>query len=422
MGVKLKKLIESTFIPLTEIKGCKVAVDGMNMLFQILYNPYQMAQKLPDIFYMDSTRRVITHLYGWLQKVNQFYKANVFPVIVFDGKPDPYKRLTTKDYARDYLAVKKKYERAINDGDYLSAKKFALSKSFMFINCIHESKQILESCGVPVIMAPSEAEAQCVSLQKEGLVDYVVSNDFDVMMYGSPKIIRKITFQSRKKVKGKWISYKPNIEVIKTFENLDRLGISLNQLIDLSILVGNDYYPGVKKIGPMKALQSIKYFKNLERIMKKHPHLFGNISLQKIQRIREMFQSPEVIKKPKIKQHPLNLNGLRRLLLSNHKLNSERVERRLKGLERRYKIMAKNWDFEMEKLVYERDNKTNKFLQRQLDRAKKKVPDSFVPKLEFTSAVNYKKAKSKSKSRRKSRTQQKIYHKKLILKTKKPRN
>jgi flap endonuclease-1 len=91
-------------------------------------------------------------------------------------------------------------------GDYQSAKKFALSKSFMFINYIHESKQLLESCGVPVIMAPSEAEAQCVSLQKEGLVDYVVSNDFDVMLYGSPKIIRKITFQSRKKVKGKWIS------------------------------------------------------------------------------------------------------------------------------------------------------------------------------------------------------------------------
>ena len=122
MGVKLKKLIESSFIPLTEIKGTKVAVDGMNMLFQILYNPYQMAQKLPDIFYMDSTQRVITHLYGWLQKVNQFYKANIFPVIVFDGKPDPYKRLTTKDYARDYLAVKKKYENALENGDHPSAK------------------------------------------------------------------------------------------------------------------------------------------------------------------------------------------------------------------------------------------------------------------------------------------------------------
>jgi len=411
MGVNLKKLIESTSVPITEIKGCKVAVDGMNMLFQILYNPYQMAQKLPEIFYMDSTQRVITHLYGWLQKVNQFYKANIFPVVVFDGKPDPYKRLTTKDYARDYLAVKKKYERAIEIGNYQNAKNFALSKSFMFINCIHESKQLLESCGIPVIMAPSEAEAQCVSLQKEGLVDYVVSNDFDVMMYGSPKIIRKITFQSRKKVKGRWISYKPNVEVIKTFENLGRLEINLNQLIDLSILVGNDYYPGVKKIGPKKALQSIKYFKNLERIMNKHPHLFSNISLQKILRIREMFQSPEVIKRPKIKPHPLNLDGLRKFLLHDHRLNSERVEKRLSRLEKRHKIFAKKWDFEIEKLVYERDIKTNKFLQRHLDRAKKKVPDSFVPKLEFIPAVSL--TKSKSRSKRKTKTK----HKKLILKS-----
>ena len=137
MGVKLKKLIESTSVPITEIKGCKVAVDGMNMLFQILYNPYQMAQKLPEIFYMDSTQRVITHLYGWLQKVNQFYKANIFPVVVFDGKPDPYKRLTTKDYARDYLAVKKKYESSIENGNFQNAKKFALSKSFQWeMSCL----------------------------------------------------------------------------------------------------------------------------------------------------------------------------------------------------------------------------------------------------------------------------------------------
>ncbi|QEE16316.1 hypothetical protein DSAG12_02146 [Promethearchaeum syntrophicum] len=417
MGVKLKKLIESSFIPLTEIKGTKVAVDGMNMLFQILYNPYQMAQKLPDIFYMDSTQRVITHLYGWLQKITQFYKANIFPVIVFDGKPDPYKRLTTKDYARDYLAVKKKYENAIEKGDSQRAKKFALSKSFMFLNCIHESKLLLEMCGIPVIMAPSEAEAQCVSLQKEGLVEYVVSTDFDVMLYGSPQIIRKITFQSRKKIQGKWVSYQPNIELIETFANLDRMEITLKQLVDLSILVGNDYYPGVKKIGPSKALQSIKYFKTLERIMHKHPHLFSNLSLQKIHRIREMFQNPEVIRKPKITPHPLNLDGLRKLMTDDHSLNSERVEKRLTTLEKRHTKMAKKWDFELEKLIYERDNNTNKFLQRQLDRAKKKIPDRFTPKLEFISAINYK--KSKTKSKRKPRVQQKIYHKKLILKHKK---
>ncbi|RLB09774.1 MAG: hypothetical protein DRG27_04035, partial [Deltaproteobacteria bacterium] len=313
----------------------------------------------------------------------------------------------------DYLAVKEKYELAMKNYDYSTAKNFALSKSFMFLNCIHESKLLLESCGIPVIMAPSEAEAQCVSLQKEGLVDYVVSNDFDVMLYGSPKIIRKITFQSRKKVKGRWISFKPNIELIDTYENLERLDISLNQLIDLGILVGNDYYPGVKKIGPVKALQSIKYFGKLERIMKKHPHLFTNLPLQKIVRIREMFSEPEIIKKPKIKPHPLNIDGLRELLLNDHRLNSDRVEKRLATLEKSYKKFAKNRDLETEKLVYEKSLKTNKFLQRHLDRAKKKVPDSFVPKLEFVSAAGLSESKKKGKKKKGKKTVQK----KLILKS-----
>jgi 5'-3' exonuclease len=74
MGVKLKALITSTTLPLVDLKGKTVAIDGMNMLFQILHNPYQMQKKLPDTFYLDRTLRVISHLYGWLQKVIGFYK------------------------------------------------------------------------------------------------------------------------------------------------------------------------------------------------------------------------------------------------------------------------------------------------------------------------------------------------------------
>ena len=116
MGVKLKSLIVSEMKEINDIKGSKIAVDGMNVLFQILYNPIQMQKKLPDTFYLDSTRRVITHLYGWLQKIKHFFKNQILPIVVFDGKPDPYKRLTTKNYAHDFLAVEKMYKNCLENG------------------------------------------------------------------------------------------------------------------------------------------------------------------------------------------------------------------------------------------------------------------------------------------------------------------
>lgn len=106
------------------------------MLFQILNNPYQQKQKekLPFGDYLDRTQRVITHLYGWLQKIQHFYKAQCLPVVVFDGKADNFKRLDHKDHTTAYRIAKEKYQKAINSeesensGERENARNFALMK------------------------------------------------------------------------------------------------------------------------------------------------------------------------------------------------------------------------------------------------------------------------------------------------------
>lgn len=335
MGVKLKTLITSTPLPLTALKGKTVAIDGMNMLFQILYNPYQMQQKLPDTFYLDRTLRVITHLYGWLQKAIGFYKNKILPVIVFDGKPDTTKRLITKNLAHDFLITKQNYETALTMGDRENAKRFALSRSFMFLNCVHESKKILQACGIPIIMAPEEAEAQCVALQQQGKVDYVISTDYDALLYGASHLIRQLTFSTRTRVNGKWRTVKPDLTHIDLQSNLATLRISRTQLIDLSILLGNDYYPGIAGIGPKKALSSVQHYKSLENMMKGHPQLFNNAHLNRsqVKQIRDQFLAPKVAQiSHKVSIAPLQLPVLRELLLKDHSLNFARVERLLARL------------------------------------------------------------------------------------------
>ena len=345
MGVKLKSLITSTTLPLSALKGKTIAVDGTNMLFQILYNPYQMQKKLPDTFYLDRTMRVISHLYGWLQKAIGFYKAKILPVIVFDGVPDISNKKPTGNMARNFLSAKKHYEKALKSGEREGAKEAALSRSYMFLNCVHESKALLEACGIPVVMAPGEAEAQCVYLLKQGKVDYVVSTDYDVLLYGAPEYIRQITFSTRAMVDGKWKSVKPDLIHIDLKTNLEALGITQRQLIDLSILLGNDYYPGISGIGPKKAISSIKHYRNLENMIKTHPELFKNAQLpqDKIKWIRNKFLKPRVRRiSSKFSESFLQLDALRELLVENHTLDIDKVDKYLTRLTKAHKSFSKS--------------------------------------------------------------------------------
>ena len=48
-----------------------------------------------------------------------------------------------------------------------------------------EVQDLLTMFGIPYMIAPSEAEAQCAFLDEAGLVDGVVTNDSDVFLFGA---------------------------------------------------------------------------------------------------------------------------------------------------------------------------------------------------------------------------------------------
>jgi hypothetical protein len=50
-----------------------------------------------------------------------------------------------------------------------------------------ECKRLLRLMGVPVIDAPSEAEAQCAEMAKGGLVYGVATEDMDCLTFGAPR-------------------------------------------------------------------------------------------------------------------------------------------------------------------------------------------------------------------------------------------
>ena len=53
-----------------------------------------------------------------------------------------------------------------------------------------DAKKMLKLMGVPVVQAPSEAEAQCSRLAKDGVVWATASEDMDSLTFGTPILLK----------------------------------------------------------------------------------------------------------------------------------------------------------------------------------------------------------------------------------------
>jgi len=122
-----------------------------------------------------------------------------------------------------------------------------------------EAKKLLRLMGVPVIEAPCEAEAQCAILCKGGKVFASGSEDMDTLTCGSPVLIRHLTYSEARKM--------PIME-IHLEKVLKGLELTMDQFIDLCILLGCDYSDKIKGIGPKRALEHIKKYGSIEKVLK----------------------------------------------------------------------------------------------------------------------------------------------------------
>lgn len=111
----------------------------------------------------------------------------------------------------------------------------------------------------PVPQAPSEAEAQCAELARGGKVYAAGSEDMDTLTFGSPILLRHLTFSEARKTP---------ISEINLQKALEGLEMDMSQFIDLCILLGCDYLEPIKGIGPKTALKLIREHGTLGEVLK----------------------------------------------------------------------------------------------------------------------------------------------------------
>ena len=335
MGVKLQDLGVRKPLDFSKLAGKIVAVDAPNVIMSL----FNFARKNPDGsragLILDRTQRPISHLYGLLYRINFFYSKKIFPIFCFDGFDSELKKLKTKDRLNDFIFTKNLYESMLRSGNRESARYIALSKEYLWPNIIEESKQLLGALGIPYISSPASAESQCAQLVKDRVAHYSNSQDFDSLLFGCPRQIQNLSKSLRRKVQGRWKYQKVVPVVINLKENLKRLGIDQFQLVDVGILIGSDYFSGIRKIGPKHAYKFVKNHKSLEKVIRqeKNNYDFSSLSRELIAKVRKIFLLPEVITHyPNLNwSFPNELQTLS-LLCEEHYLNRERVQNNLAKL------------------------------------------------------------------------------------------
>ncbi|KAK3245450.1 hypothetical protein CYMTET_44982 [Cymbomonas tetramitiformis] len=115
-----------------------------------------------------------------------------------------------------------------------------------------ECQELLQMFGLPYIIAPQEAEAQCAFLNETNLVDGVITDDSDVFLFGGDKVYKNI-FEGNKYV-----------EAYQMSDIASDLGLSRKKLVYMALLLGSDYTEGISGVGIVNAVEIVKAFESLE--------------------------------------------------------------------------------------------------------------------------------------------------------------
>jgi len=256
MGIQISDIVPRKEIELKDLKGKVLAVDALNTLYQFLTTIRQ-----PDgTPLMDRKGKISSHLSGLFYRNINLLLGGIKVIYVFDGKPPELKgkeiekRKKAKDVARE------KYEEAKKKEDIAGMRKY--SQQFVKVDddVVKESKELLEAMGIPVVQAVGEGEAEATALSKKKDVWAAASQDYDVLMYGAPKLIRNLTLSRRRRTSsGAYVDV--SIELVEFDDVLNKLQINQDQLICLGILVGTDYnLGGVRGVGQKNALKIVQKY------------------------------------------------------------------------------------------------------------------------------------------------------------------
>merc|ERR1712060_1005364 len=169
---------------------------------------------------------VTSHIIGMLTRSIRLMENGIKPVYVFDGKPPELKLAELAERRKKREEAKENLQQALHEGDAEAVLKNTKMTTKVTREQNEQCKKLLGLMGLPVVDAPSEAEATCAAVSRDGKVYAAATEDADCLTFGTKILIRNLmAAESQKKT-----ILEVNLERV-----LEQLNVTMTQFIDFCI-------------------------------------------------------------------------------------------------------------------------------------------------------------------------------------------
>ena len=255
---------------LYDLKGLRIGVDTRALLYRYAY----------DLDFEGLETNLLDRLDRFFHTLMLFGTRELF--LVFDGGTVPQEktrimeqRQQLRDRARSRLdgmkrslkiteAPKKRKHgelvaETIDAGLYDKLRRVESSARGMPKETYQAIIEGLQSKGYRCFVAESEADFALNYLSENGHIDVIMSDDADLLMCPGTRLLRQVP---------QFVKGDGTLPVIYDHSNICRcLQLDSSQLQDLVCLMGCDYTPGVRGIGPVSALSAIKKHRDISNFI-----------------------------------------------------------------------------------------------------------------------------------------------------------
>jgi flap endonuclease-1 len=249
------------------------------------------------------------------------------PLFVFDGESPEFKRKERERRKELKMQAMKEYEMAEQEQDIERMKKYAARTSLLTKEMVDDAKRLLDAMGIPFIQAKSEGEAEAARLVSAGKAYASASEDYDSLLFGSPRLIRQLSVTGKRRISKKLGTYTVQPQMITLERVLNEAGLDRKQLIALGILVGTDFnIGGVKGIGPKKGLKMVKEYEgDFEKMFKEAE--YEKYCETPWDEIMEFFLNPPDSGVESFEFKSIDEEKLKKMLVEEYEFSEERVNK-----------------------------------------------------------------------------------------------
>lgn len=209
-----------------------------------------------EIVLGDPTPRYIAHA---LSRIRMLQHFGVKPYLVFDGDKLPAKRGTEDDREQRRSDNLQRARELEQQGNMQQARDVYGKCVDITPEMAFQLIKVLKEQGIPYVVAPYEADAQLAYLEAQGIIDAVITEDSDLLVFGCKTVLFKLD-QAGNAVEMLQQRFWTNRQIALS-------GWTTVEFRQMAILSGCDYLHSIVGMGLKNAHRLLRRYKTVDKVL-----------------------------------------------------------------------------------------------------------------------------------------------------------